>query len=353
MSRVLVRADAAPDIGTGHVMRCLAVAEALADLGHDAVFAMARSTPAIDRRLDSSGFRRLALPGPPAGAADCEATVAAARGALAVILDGYGFDETYRAGLRRSGARVAAFDDLADRTALHADVVVNPAPQAGALPYATIAHGAVLLLGPAYAALRREVREAASAPRCPLQERRAVLVTFGGSDPLGLTLPCVERLAAALPGDVRLLVAVGGSTPDAAAILRSVAGFGARVEPLLDTPAMGNLMARAGLAVSAAGGTTAELCALGVPTVLVTVADNQAPAAAEVGAAGWCLSVDGRSADAAGRITGAAVRLWHDFPERLRMTEATRRLVDGQGAMRIARAILSSAASMDARILAG
>lgn len=353
MSRILVRADATPEIGTGHVMRCLAVAEALSDLGHDIVFAMARSTPAIDARLSGAGFRRLAIPGPPAGLADLEATATAARDAVAVILDGYGFDETYRAGLRRSGARVAVFDDLADRAALHADVVVNPAPQAAALPYAAIAPEALLLLGPAYAALRREVREAASAPRRSLEERRTVLVTFGGSDPLGLTLPCVERLVRLLPDDVRILVAIGGSTSDADVVLRSVAGFGARVEPHLDSPAMGRLMARAGLAVSAAGGTTAELCALGVPTVLVTVADNQAPAAAEVGAAGWCVPVDGRLDDAAVRIAGAAVRLWHDVPERLRMTEATRRLVDGQGAMRIARAILPSAESVDAQTPAG
>lgn len=188
MAVILIRADASPTIGTGHVMRCLAVAEALRDQGHEALFAAVESTPAIDRRLSADGFRHVTIAGPVGEAADLAATRSLLRRehGSAVMLDGYRFGEAYRAGLQAAGARVLAWDDLGDGTPLHADLVVNAAPQAAALPYDAMAPGAVLLLGPGYAPLRREVRLAAQAPRPDIAGRPVLLVTFGGSDPLGL-----------------------------------------------------------------------------------------------------------------------------------------------------------------------
>jgi UDP-2,4-diacetamido-2,4,6-trideoxy-beta-L-altropyranose hydrolase len=338
---VLFRADAAPQIGTGHVMRCLALAEALIEAGVRCLFAMAQSNDGLDRRIEAAGAERRTIAAIPGSRDDFEATrgLLAAEGCRALVIDGYRFDSAYRAGLRASGVRVLAFDDLGDLPALHADVVVNAAPTATGLSYDRIAPGAVHLLGADYVALRREIRVAA-AERRPLPERRAILLTFGGSDPLGLTAPCIERLAPALDGQDRLIVAVGVANPQVDVIREAARRHGGRVELHVNSTGMGALMAQAGLAVSAAGTTVGELAALAVPTILVVSADNQAPAAGPLSGTGWCRVVDGRLPDAVPLLCDLALQLWRDPGERQRMQCRVSGTVDTDGVHRILQALL-------------
>ncbi|WP_042698674.1 UDP-2,4-diacetamido-2,4,6-trideoxy-beta-L-altropyranose hydrolase [Azospirillum sp. B506] len=346
MAVILIRADASPTIGTGHVMRCLAVAEALRDQGHEALFVTVESTPAIDRRLTADGFRHVSIAGPVGEAADLAATRSLLRRehGSAVMLDGYRFGDAYRAGLHAAGARVLAWDDLGDGTPLHADLVVNAAPQAAALPYDAMAPGALLLLGPGYAPLRREVRLAAQTPRRSTADRPLLLVTFGGSDPLGLTGPGLEALAKERPNGCRIVAVVGGSNPRAVDVA-ALGGDGISVE--IDCPRMGALMADSGLAVSAGGGTMGELAALAVPTLLVVTADNQAMASGDAAQLGWSTAVDARDCapeKAAALIAERALALWQDLRERQRMQDAACALpLDGQGALRIASALTGPA----------
>ncbi|CAO3435750.1 UDP-2,4-diacetamido-2,4,6-trideoxy-beta-L-altropyranose hydrolase [Azospirillum endophyticum] len=359
MAVILIRADASPTIGTGHVMRCLAVAEALRDQGHEALFAAVESTPAIDRRLAAEGFRHLSIAGPVGEAADLAATRSLLRRehGTAVMLDGYRFGEAYRAGLQAAGARVLAWDDLGDGTPLHADLVVNAAPRAAALPYGEMAPGAVLLLGPGYAPLRREVRLAAREPRRSIADRPVLLVTFGGSDPLGLTGPVLKALAEALakggrdgllPNGCRIVAVVGGSNPRAAEVAELAVRLGPdMVSVEIDCPRMGALMADCGLAVSAGGGTMGELAALAVPTLLVVTADNQAMASGDAAELGWCAAVDARGGaptEAAAAIAERTLALWADIGQRQRMQDAAAALpLDGEGAIRIAGALTGPA----------
>lgn len=333
-------------------MRCLAVAEALMEREIPCLFAAAALPDAAERRLRASGAGVVRLGGAVGGGGDRAATVALASRAGAVVLDGYGFDAAYRAAVAAAGRPVLAFDDGAftgphPPGPLSAALVVNASPGAASADYGVSAPGARLLLGPAHAPVRREVRHAAARPVLPLDRRRSVLLTFGGSDPLALTAPCIRLLAPRLPPGVRLVAVVGGGSPWLEDCRTAAAPFGERVAVHYDTPAMGDLMTGAGLAVSAAGGTVAELAALAVPAVLAVVADNQAPAAAAVGAAGmpsWCQVADvrGGGEQAAARITAAALALWDDPPRRQAMSDAARGRVDGQGAGRIAQALLDA-----------
>lgn len=335
-------------MGTGHVVRCLALAEALQDAGHGCTFLCADPPPSLAARLREQGFAVHFITAPAGSAEDAADTAACLRqlDAAALILDGYQFDEGYRAAVRAAGRPVLALDDLADRQALHADLVVNPAPQAVHLPYDRIAPGAVLLLGPAHALLRREIRAARAWRTHEGNDGRnsggsaRLLLTFGGSDPLGLTVPTLERLAVLLPPDVCLVVVVGGSNPAVGVAEAAGRRLGPRVELHIDSARMGALMAEAGLAVSAAGGTTAELAALAVPSLLVTVAANQNAAAAECAALGWARVVDGRQPDAPQRIAEAAAELWRSPAERAAMAARAAGLVDGEGAVRVAHALL-------------
>lgn len=343
--QILIRADADAPMGTGHVMRCLALAEALAARGASVRFLCARLTGAVEARLRDAGFAVEAIPAEPGSPADARAVCAALRAAApaALVVDGYGFGGPWRRAVRAAAAVVLAFDDLATGGDLAADLVVNTGPAAEALPYGRAAPGARLLLGPAFFPMRREL-----AARLPADDAIAdgqrLLVSFGGSDPRGLSAPFLvaacRRLGASMDTPVELDVVLGGSAPALDAV-RAAGAAWPGVALHVDTRDMAGLMARARLAVAAAGGTLLELAAFRVPMVLAVVADNQEPGARAAERAGWGIVVDVRDgADGAERLAEAAAALWHDDRRRAAMTQAMRGAVDGRGAERLADALL-------------
>jgi UDP-2,4-diacetamido-2,4,6-trideoxy-beta-L-altropyranose hydrolase len=337
MALILIRADASPTKGTGHIMRCLALAEALRDQGDRVAFVTAEITPSLADRLVDDGWDHHRVPGDdPAAILDLSRRLKAD----ALVVDSYWLDADWRAAVRPGFRAVLALDDLADRS-LHTDLVWNPSPLAHTLPYDRFAPGAGLLFGDAYLLLRREIALAASEPRLPLADRDSILLTFGGSDPAGLTVPVVKRLAPALPAGTHLDVVAGGSNAALDCIRAACARFPGQVRLHVDSRRMGELMAGAGLAVTAGGGTVAELAALAVPTLLVVVADNQAPAADDARAKGWAAFIDARgNRMAADAIVERAVSLWSDLPARATLSHRiSAGGIDGRGAERVAAAL--------------
>ncbi|TWB18974.1 UDP-2,4-diacetamido-2,4,6-trideoxy-beta-L-altropyranose hydrolase [Nitrospirillum amazonense] len=355
MNTILIRADATASMGTGHVMRCLSVAEALRERGVSPLFAAVDLPPALARRLDAAGFGVMMLAGPAGGEADVTSLAEQVRrhDARVLILDGYHFDDAYRAGLAGLGVPVMAFDDGPGTRPLHARLIVNPGAAVDQAVYRATNPDAVLALGPAYAPLRAEFRRARGQALPPLDQRRRLLLTFGGTDPAGLTLPCLKRLAPALPDGVGLDVVVGGSNPNTDCI-RTAGDRYPNTVVHVETPRMADLMREAGLALSAAGGTLGELACLAVPTLLVVVADNQASSAGAVAASAKARVIDARGmdkAEAAERVTTAALALWADADARATLSRRIGQggdgqgvggqVVDGLGAMRIADALLA------------
>ena len=134
---LLVRADASARIGAGHVMRCLALAQAWIDAGGRALFASHALPEALARRLADEGVaveEMTAEPGGPEDARQC-AALALARGAAWVVTDGYGFGSTYHTPLCAGGLRVLAFDDKGHLERYVTDFVLNPNIQAGEIDY--------------------------------------------------------------------------------------------------------------------------------------------------------------------------------------------------------------------------
>jgi UDP-2,4-diacetamido-2,4,6-trideoxy-beta-L-altropyranose hydrolase len=319
--RVVLRADASAAIGTGHVMRCLTLAEEMIARGWSATLLAAELPDALVGRVRSAGLSLdLVTAAEPGDLSDAAAVIATE--ADAVVLDSYRFGVAYRKNVRAAGRPVMTLDDGPTLPALHADLVINPAPHADAERYAAVAPGAQLLLGPGYALVRCAIREAAGAVHADAGQRSRLLVLFGGSDPLGLTAPVATALQRRLPSDV-MTVVVG-----AAAAPMNLAGLA----PLRDPPNLPDLMVQSGLAISAAGGTLGELAVCGVPTIAAVVADNQAAAATTM--AGWGVAIDARAEHAVDRLVDEALRLWRDPETRTRMGRAARATVDGLGAVR-------------------
>jgi UDP-2,4-diacetamido-2,4,6-trideoxy-beta-L-altropyranose hydrolase len=334
----VLRADGGPGIGGGHVMRCLALAQAWSETGGRAVFCAATLAPSLRQRLVDEGFGCVAVDATAGSSADAQATVAVARslGARVVVIDGYQFPIEFHRRLRDAGLRIAALDDNGEIGDYVDDLVINQNRHASPALYAQRAAHTRLLLGTEYALLRREFRSWQGLPRTFPAVARNVLVTLGAADPLNVTADVIACIGPALAADAEIVVVVGGSNSHADAI----AAEAARLPHcrLVRDPGgeMAGLMAAADLAVCAGGSTMWEMACMGVPFIPIVIAGNQCQAVAAMGGDGY-PTVEG--AAVARDLPATVAALAGDPGRREALSRRGRQLVDGRGAERVCAAL--------------
>ena len=335
---LVLRADGGPGLGGGHVMRCLALAQAWDEGGGRAVFGAATLAPSLRQRLVDEGFDCIPIEAAGGSAADAEATVAAAGslGARVIVVDGYQFTPAFHRRLRDAGLKVAAIDDNGEIGACIDDLVINPNRHAAPALYPQRADHTGLLLGTNYALLRREFRRWQGPLRqFPAQVRR-VLVTLGAADPRNLTADVIASIGPALSSVDEILVVVGGSNPHADALADRAAQVpNCRLirDPGPDLP---RLMAAADLAVCSGSTTMWEMASLGVPFIAIVIAENQRQVVAAMAGDGY-PAVDG--AAVARDLPPAVAALAADAARREALSRRARQLVDGRGAERVCEAL--------------
>ena len=222
-------------------------------------------------------------------------------------------------------AAVVVIDDLADRDLRGAFAVINQNFGADALPYN--AGGAQMLLGPAYAMLRRQFLQAQRRAHREFTASDArVLLTLGGG-------PMADRLLQALSAleqiERALQITVMGMDEPAGFSTHHQTNFVCRT----DEPA--SLMERADLCVTGGGVSTLELAALGTPSVILTLAANQEPAARTLRRTGMAV-VAGRFEEALPGLSAVVAGLLSDTGRRRALSSASMESVDGAGAQRVA-----------------
>ena len=338
MSRIWIRADGGPGIGAGHLMRCLSVARAAEALGARARFIV--SGPESAALVAPSGVEVAQVGGDPfaLGRDDAERVLELAGPGDAVLVDSYGVSEGFFGALAGRGITVVCIDDrylfsegpVARPRRWGVDVLVDYGFGAGACGYGeAYAGGATrLLLGPAYAPVRRGFRGARA--RRDAAAARRVLVTCGSTNPGRALERMAEGCLAAC--EMPLDVVVG-----ALAEFDEGAFPSERVSVHRGVRDLAPLMERAALAVSAAGSTLYELSCAGVPTVACPIVENQLANAAGFSATGLGIAIDpGWTAD---DVKDAAASLDGD-PAADGFHEAMLSAVDGRGSQRIAEVLL-------------
>jgi len=274
---LLLRADASETIGTGHVMRCLALAQAWQDTGGRVVFLMATEAPAVEARLQSEGMEVIHLPVQPGSRDDAIQTADLARrvGADWVVVDGYHFGADYQRTIRGLGLHLLFIDDHGHADHYSADLVLNQNIHAHEGIYKNREPYTRLLLGTRYVLLRREFLKWRGWKREIPEVARKVLVTMGGSDPDNVTLKVIQALQQVDVDGLETIVVVGGGNPHYEELQSSVQE--SRFPVLLESNVtnMPELMAWADVAVSAGGSTSWELAFMGVPALVLILANNQ------------------------------------------------------------------------------
>ena len=332
---LLVRADAGAAIGSGHVMRCLALAQAWQDAGGSALRASATESPVADARYEGEGIATIRISAEPGSAADAGQTVALARERAAawVVVDGYRFGADYQKAVKDAGLRQLYVDDYGQADHYFADVVLNQNPYADASVYASRERHTELLLGLRYALLRREFYSRVGFDRQIPSAARRLLVTMGGGETGSVIDKVLDALRMLGNKDLEAVVLVGGrQVADAQA---GRLAFPVRFER--DVADMPGLMAWADLAISGAGSTCWELAFMGLPAMLVVLAENQRPVAESVQQAGAGVNLGEQEAVTAESIARAVEELLPAGERRLAMSQAGRGLVDGRGAERVVR----------------
>ncbi|QUL37349.1 UDP-2,4-diacetamido-2,4,6-trideoxy-beta-L-altropyranose hydrolase [Erythrobacter sp. JK5] len=370
--RIAIRVDASAQIGTGHVRRSLALAEALRSLGGDVRFVTRSLGVDSVGMMAGAGFDHTSLLGPPGNVftpdrdvphsdwaqVDCTRDVGETVEALRafapdwVVLDSYAFDAKWHEGVRAGlGCQIAQIDDLADRT-LACDLLIDHtyAPDHRARYAAVLPRSARLLGGPRYALLGPAY---ADAPRYEFHDDvRSIGMFLGGVDAGGHSLGVLDALdAIGFEGAVEVVATT--ANPHLGDLRERIAGR-ADTKLSLDLPNLAAFFARHDLQVGAGGGASWERCCIGVPTLLVVVAPNQlsvAPLLAEAGIAAFAPD------PAPEALAGHIVTLIDDAARRRALAEKSRELVDGLGATRAALGILASsltvrpATQADARMM--
>ena len=318
LMKVLIRADGGCNIGMGHIMRMLVLADKLKAFS-EVVF-VCRKNGEFE-----TGVRFIEAYGYPVFTVNGEAIIdeLAGIGGDCLITDSYDVDESY---FRRTGdifGKTGYMDDL-NKVRINADFIINQNIYARDLGYEKY-EGTVLLLGTQYALLRDEFRGLPA--RKMKRNVKSVLVTLGGSDPQNLTEKLALKLGRAFPGITFHIIA--GPSFIHVDSLEAAAGENIVIHR---EPKMSALMMQCDAAVSACGSTVYELCACGTPIIGVITADNQVMTARSMDNIGAMKYAAG-----AGEIVRHLESL--DYETRARMSETARKLVDGNGSIRVSEQI--------------
>lgn len=311
---IAFRADASLQIGIGHVMRCLTLADEFAKRGAHCTFLCRPHAGHLLAQIGQRGHTAIALLEPQVDFValadsvhaewlgtsvidDAEQTRQALAGQVVdcLVVDHYALDRQWEQMLRPHCTRLMAIDDLADR-AHECDMLLDQNLGRLADDYCgLVPEGATLLTGPQFALLRPEfarLRPESLARRVRPTFKR-LLISMGGVDKDNVTGRVLSTLEGCmLPEDLQITVVMGPKAPWLDEVRTQAALMRWPVEVLAGVSDMASLMVESDLAIGAAGGTSWERCCLGLPTLVLVLADNQKAGATGLEKIGAVLAVE-------------------------------------------------------------
>lgn len=357
MRHIAFRTDASSQIGTGHFMRCLTLADALKQRGAQIRF-VSRELPVhlrdmlAARNIEFIALERDTNPSPTddlvhakwlgtSQAEDAQSSIQALSSQLWdwLIVDHYALDARWESALRRTVKQIMVIDDIADRQH-DCDVLLdqNLYTGMGGRYKGLIKADCTQLLGPGYALLRREFVDVRESLRLRDGSIKRVLIFFGGSDATNETGKALDAIAMLNLTNLEFDVVIGATNPLREALTAKCAKLPS-VRLHCQVSHMGALMASADLALGAGGTATWERCAMGLPALVVSVADNQVGIAKGVEQANGHRYLGMCSKVSATMLTAAIIAARGDPAMLEEMSKAALTLVDTHGTARVVAAL--------------
>lgn len=338
----LFRVDASAVIGSGHLMRCLTLAKALQQSNWQVQFACRAHPGHLIQWLQDQSFDVITLQQPPdtkasgyaawlgvteqQDAAELKEQLQAPVDLL--VIDHYGLSKTFEQAMTGFYRKLLVIDDLANR-AHQCDYLLdqNLYPQMHSRYDNLVNKDAQLWLGPSYVLLRPEF---AKFQRAVDTNKLRFLVFYGGTDELNLTSMTIKALQYLQKTDFHADIVIGLANPHKTE-LEKLCAEDARFSLFIQTPHMAELMSKATLMVGAGGSTHWERCALALPALVVTLAENQVASTLSLVEAGVCGYL-GQGQDLTASQLTRAVQQLLDNPDQLQqMSDNARQLVPQGG----------------------
>jgi UDP-2,4-diacetamido-2,4,6-trideoxy-beta-L-altropyranose hydrolase len=340
--QLIVRADATKHMGTGHLMRCLALAQALRTAGFDVTFITVCKSNSLHQRILNEDFQVILLKRSHPDPADWQTTAKALQSHPNgwVVLDGYNFDSFYQRSIKEAGCRLLVIDDMAHLNQYCCDILLNQNINAEQLRY-TSDQDTRLLLGPRYALLRTEFLDRTSLKRNIPDVARRVLVTLGGEDSDNQTLKVIQAIQQVNIDEFEAMIVVGSANPHLKKLQTECRKSPIPIRLIHNAFDMAELMASADMAVSAGGSTCWELAFMGLPTLIIILSDNQRIVAEGLEEAGTAVNLGWYKHISQSDIRKALEKLAAGAKERVKMARRGRELVDGKGTKRLLRDIMA------------
>jgi UDP-2,4-diacetamido-2,4,6-trideoxy-beta-L-altropyranose hydrolase len=340
---LVIRADASTTIGTGHIMRCIALAQAWQDQGGQVIFLLAHKPSALENKLRSQGVQIIYLSVEAGSDEDAHQTADFIQQFTSqwLVVDGYHFGAEYQRIIKNFGINLLFIDDYGHADHYYADLVLNQNISANQELYINRETYTKLLLGTEYTLLRHEFWQWRDWQREVNQIASKILITLGGSDPDNVTLKVIQALNRFNRDNLEIIVVIGGSNPHYECLQKEVADASLAISLQRNVNNMPELMAWADLAIAAGGSTNWELAFMGLPSLVITIADNQQAIAAELDRQGVIINL-GWHQKLSIECLGLAIQdLIGDHLKRKTMSKKGMQLVDGNGVKRVVSAMTS------------
>ena len=333
---LILRANASEEIGAGHVMRLIALAQGARREGCSSHFVLGGDPGFCAAKVAEAGFA--ASPSYEAIGSKADLAhlkgVAQANAAAAVVVDGYDFDTSYIGALAESW-RTVVIDDLAEGH-IPAQIIVNPNYGAEGLRY-DVARGTRVLAGSDYALLRSEFVDAPR-PQYSAAPLRLIL-TFGGSDPVNATTRVVRSLGAVkTTAEIRIIVGAGFCAREE--LTAAISSSAHTMEVLCDPVNMAECLSWGNLAITAAGGTLWELSYLRLAVAAFSIVSNQDETARTLAERSMIFGGQRLRDLSDVELSSALEEFLNDADTRTAYAARYHKLIDGRGAQRVMAEIL-------------
>ncbi len=336
MKSAVFRADASPEIGVGHVMRCTYLAEKLVERGWECCLAGSATTiDFLNTGLSWPGrFLMLEC------SEESEAALIRENGGQAkwdlLVCDHYGRGLSFEAACRNWAHRIFVIDDLPTRKH-DADYLLDQTYERDLAAYKGLLPDACeVLAGPEFALLGPDFSKFRAAS---IHRRRGrvekIMVCVGGSNPHGILQKIVGAIGESKLG-LKSDIVIGPMVEDTDQIVAEASTIDPAPTVHFNTGEMARLMAEADLAIGVAGTTSWERCCLGLPAMIMTSADNQKDIAAALSGAGACRLIGETAEITAAEIADHLLNMVSDPVSVRRMATVASGICDGAGAEKVA-----------------
>jgi UDP-2,4-diacetamido-2,4,6-trideoxy-beta-L-altropyranose hydrolase len=369
--KIAFRADASVQIGTGHAMRCLTLADELARQGHQCLFICRDHPGHLGELIAGKGFELHLLANseraasPVAGGTDNlyaqwlgvpwqrdarqTLELLAPLAADWLVVDHYALDVRWEREVAAAVGQIMVIDDLADRDHKCA-LLLDQNLGRKVMDYEQrVPKDCIRLIGPHYALLRPEfarLRER-SLQRRQHPELKRILISLGGVDRTNVTGQVLRALAqTTLAHETELDIIMGAAAPYLDDVREQAAQLPVRTTVSVNVTDMAERMCLADLSIGAAGSTSWERCCLGLPVVLVILADNQDSGARALEAGGAATAI-GSTSEALQTTLPATLALLSESETLQRMINAAVKVTAGDGVGRVVAALTDVAGGMN------